>query len=1136
MATTQPAAPNASPTNLPNAPHQPWSLGLDIGIASVGWAVLGRTRIIDLGVRCFDKAETPKEGESLNLARRTARLMRRRLFRRAWRLTKLARLMRREGLIENADFFKSQPSFNDSAWQLRVAGLDHLLSPLEWARVMYHLCKHRGFHWVSRADEVQRDGDAKDEKGRVKKGLAGTAALMQSKGYRTVAEMVLQEFPDAQRNKRGEYTKALSRRHLDDEFRQLFEAQRRLGNTHASETLEIAVRGSGDLKSGLFAKQKPSLAGEDLLKMLGKCTFEKTEFRAPKAAFTAERQVWLTRLNNMRVVVDGTARPLTEEERAFALLLPYEAADNYKYKTFRKAMVKANLLPESFRFASLAYPSASQIEEAKAKDPEDATVVKLLAWHELRLLFSRAKLTTEWQQISTAALEGNPELLDQIAWVLSVYKEDDEVAEQLRRLNLPNQGSVIDVLVGIRFDKFHALSLKALRQIVPHMAKGLRYDEAVAAVPAYGHHSQRVVLGTGLQLFLPSFYDNRDARGAMKFREGLDVPRNPVVLRSLNQARKVVNALIKKYGSPSDVHIEMARDLSRPLDERTAIKKLQDEFRDRNDKARASFQEDHGYVPKGAVFERWMLYREQHGQCAYSQRPLDLDHVLNDPSYAQIDHALPYSRSYDDSKNNKVLVHSAENQNKGNRTAYEYLTSFTGGEEGERWRNFQAWVNTNKAYRAAKRNRLLRKNYGPEEAAGFKDRNLNDTRYICKFFKNFVEANLLLASDSDTPAAKRCVVVNGQLTAFLRARWGLTKNRAESDRHHALDAVVVAACSHAMVQSLAAYAKRKELEFLRSGFVDPETGVTLDPKAHAALGVHFPAPWSNFREELLARLLLDDPALMRAELVKLASYDDAAIASVRPLFVSRAPQRRNSGSVHKETIYRLAENGATGVVARVSLSKLKMGDLDNLVDPHRNEKLYAAIRARLEAHGGKADKAFTADNPLYKPGKDGAPAGPIVRAVQVRDESFTGVAIREGAALNERMVRLDLFEKGGRFFVVPVYEHHRVSGLPNRAVVAHKSEREWTIIDNTFQFLFSIYSNDLLVITLKNVKHVGYFSGCDRAGGTIKIWAPDSSTSVGTQGLVSGIGIKTALSVVKLHVDVLGITHNPAAEKRLGLA
>lgn len=31
------------------------TFGFDIGIASVGWCVLGEDRIVNLGVRCFDK-------------------------------------------------------------------------------------------------------------------------------------------------------------------------------------------------------------------------------------------------------------------------------------------------------------------------------------------------------------------------------------------------------------------------------------------------------------------------------------------------------------------------------------------------------------------------------------------------------------------------------------------------------------------------------------------------------------------------------------------------------------------------------------------------------------------------------------------------------------------------------------------------------------------------------------------------------------------------------------------------------------------------------------------------------------------------------------------------------------------------
>ena len=204
--------------------------GLDIGIASVGWAVLSEKHIINLGIRCFDKAETAKEGDPLNLQRRTARLLRRRLYRRAWRLTKLARLLKREGLISDARLFAESPGFTEiqssdttdkrkqltNTWDLRRQGLDRLLTSLEWARVIYHLCKHRGFHWASKAEELKADSDT--EGGRVKKGLQETAARMVAKGYRSAAEMVLAEFPEAQRNKQGQYDKALSRALLGQEL------------------------------------------------------------------------------------------------------------------------------------------------------------------------------------------------------------------------------------------------------------------------------------------------------------------------------------------------------------------------------------------------------------------------------------------------------------------------------------------------------------------------------------------------------------------------------------------------------------------------------------------------------------------------------------------------------------------------------------------------------------------------------------------------------------------------------------------------------------------------------------------------------------------------------------------------------
>ncbi len=1117
------------------------TFGFDIGIASVGWCVLGETRIVDLGVRCFDKAETAKEGESLNLARRTARLMRRRLRRRAWRLAKLARLLKREGLISDGSQIH-KPSAT-SPWALRVAGLDRRLADDEWARVIYHLCKHRGFHWISRAEEKRAEGDAKGEGGLVKKGLSDTQRRMDEKGYLSAAQMVLAEFPPpgAQRNKQGDYGKALSRVLLADEMALLFQHQRHFGNPHADKALQARILGTGDRKGGLFWEQKPPMAGADLLKMLGKCTFEREEFRAPKASFTAERHVWLTRLNNLRIAVDGRTRGLNEEERRIALPLPYGYADaKLTYKQLRSALTRAGLT--NFNFSGIA------------DDKEKDTLTKLPAWEALSKALKGKGLETEWQGMAGAAIGGDPTLLDEVGRVLSVYKDGNEVEAELRKLSLPGGAKMIEALSEITFDKFHALSVKALRKIVPHMEAGMRYDEACVA--AGYHHSQLYQAGAGAQKYLPPLYSQRDKDGRMVFNDELDVPRNPVVLRALNQARKVLNALVRTYGSPVAVHIEMARDLSRPLDERNKVKKAQDEYRERNEKDKTAFAAEYGIAAKGREFEKFQLYREQQGKCAYSLQGLDLHRVLHELGYAEVDHALPYSRSYDDSKNNKVLVLTEENRNKGNRTAYEYLMAFPGGENGERWRNYVAYVESNKSYRLAKRTRLLRKDFGGKAADDFRERNLNDTRYICRFFKNYVERFLKFdakvgADGTLQPVAKRCVVLSGQTTAFLRARWGLLKVRSASDRHHALDAAVVAACSHGMVKRLADYARTKELSKVRDGFPDPETGEIFDPVMFQQLHAHFPDPWPHFRGELEARLHIDDAEELRSRLAMYTTYPTEALETLRPLFVSRAPQRRNGGAAHKDTIYAqpegLKEQG--GVTQKVPLTSLKLADLGEvgkedetcrLVDWHRNKKLYEAIRARLESHGGKGDKAFPADNLLRKPDRDGNPTGPVVRTVTMVIHKLSGIPIRGGIAKNDTMLRVDVFrhKKDGKFHLVPVYVHHAVAKeLPSRAIVAFKDEEDWSLIDDNFNFLFSFHPNDFIRITQKNKAPIlGYYASCHRGTGNLNLWTHDRNQKVGKDGQIEGIGVKTAVALEKFHVDVLGNIYPAPPEPRRGLA
>jgi CRISPR-associated endonuclease Csn1 len=312
--------------------------------------------------------------------------------------------------------------------------------------------------------------------------------------------------------------------------------------------------------------------------------------------------------------------------------------------------------------------------------------------------------------------------------------------------------------------------------------------------------------------------------------------------------------------------------------------------------------------------------------------------------------------------------------------------------------------------------------------------------------------------------------------------------------------------------------------------VDPDTGEVLDlhaiRQAEHQMRQHFPEPWPNFRRDVEEHL------------------SDAA---EHPVLVSRAPQRRNGGAAHEETIRSIkrVEAGMSSVKTR--LTSLKPADLARLAgkeDP-RNESLYAAIEKRLLSHGGDGAKAFAENQPpLYKPGKDGGdavdPTGRkvVVRSVRLVQTQPSGLPVRGGIAKNDTMVRTDVFTKNGKFYLVPVYMADTVRGeLPNRAIIAHKPESEWDLMDDTYTFLFSLHRNDYVVVRRKGKETVcGYFGGCHRGTGSINLWAHDRRKSVGKDGCVEGIGVKTAEAVEKWHVDVLGRLHKGHAEVRHGLA
>ena len=1032
-------------------------LGLDLGIASVGWSVVeidekeNPLRLIDVGVRTFERAEVPKTGESLALSRRLARSARRLTQRRVARLKKAKRLLKSENILLSTD-----ERLPHQVWQLRVEGLDRKLERQEWAAVLLHLIKHRGYL-------SQRKNESKSENkelGALLSGVASNHELLQQATYRTPAELAVKKFEVEEghiRNQQGAYTHTFSRLDLLAEMELLFSRQQHFGNPFASEKLLENL-------TSLLMWQKPALSGEAILKMLGKCTFE-DEYKAAKNTYSAERFVWITKLNNLRIQENGLERALNDNERLMLINQPYEKAKlNY-------AQVRSRLnLSDEAIFKGVRYSG----EDKKAIETK-TTLMEMKTYHQIRKVLEGNNLKAEW-----AELKANPTLLDEIGTAFSLYKTDEDISGYLAgKLSQP----VLDVLLeNLSFDKFIQLSLKALYKLLPLMQQGLRYDEACREI--YGDHYGKKTEEN--HHFLPQI--------------PADEIRNPVVLRTLTQARKVINGVVRLYGSPARIHIETGREVGKSYKDRRELEKRQEENRKQRENAIKEFKEYFPHFagePKTKDILKMRLYKQQNAKCLYSGKPIEL-HRLLEKGYVEVDHALPFSRTWDNSFSNKVLVLANENQNKGNSTPFEWLD---GKHNSERWRAFKALIETS-AFPYAKKQRILSQKL---DEKGFIERNLNDTRYVARFLCNFIADNMHLTGEGK----RKVFASNGQITALLRSRWGLAKSREDNDRHHALDAVVVACSTVAMQQKITRFVRFEEGNVFTGERRDRETGEIIP--------LHFPAPWQFFKQEVEIRIFSDNPKLELEN--RLSDRPQANHEFVQPLFVSRMPTRKMTGQGHMETV-KSAKRLNEGIsVIKIPLTKLKLKDLELMVNREREKDLYKSLKARLEAFNDDPAKAFTES--FVKNG------WAIVKSIRVEKVQKSGVLVHAGNGVADNasgsIVRVDVFIKDRKYFLVPIYTWQVAKGiLPNRAVIADTDENEWEMMDENSTFQFSLHPNDLIRVKTKKDEFWGYFNGLNRHTGGINIRTHDLEKSKGKQGIFEGIGVKIALSFEKYQVDELG--------------
>lgn len=1066
-------------------------LGLDIGTTSVGWCVLDneKHKITGLGVRIFTKAENPKDGASLALPRRQARSARRRLKRRRARLDEIRSMMIREGLTSSESeidaIFDHVTEKQGSPYQLRAEGLDRRLTNEEWIRVLLHIAKHRGFQSNRKSAEK-----SDKETGLLLEGIKENETRLQQKRYRTAGEMLWRDekFAVCKRNHGGSYSHTLPRSLLDKEVAALFAAQRKLGNRFASEDFEKRFR-------QVFTYQLPFASGNDILEKVGFCTFEKDKKRAPKMSYTAGYFTLLTTLNHLRIfdcTVDRRSgeRGLNRSERDTLVQLAHKK-DTLKYSDLRKALQ----LPDSSRFIGLSY-QGSQAEDIFAVEKKSLKV--MLGYHQIRKAFGKEGQAL-WQSFC-----GDTELLDAIAWILTCEKSDAAVRDALQKLFLQKQINLkaAEWLLPLSFQKFQHLSIEAMQRIIPGLEKGLTYDAACQEA-GYNHAN---VNSVQKQRFLPPLEEYTLSCG--------EEIRNPVVTRALGQVRKVVNAVIRKYGALSQIHVELARDLAKSFDERKKIEKIQEENHAERERMVKDITTTFSNVfspqnlPRGSDVLKYRLFREQNGVCAYSQIPFDR-HRLFEENYAEIDHVIPYSRSFNDSISNKVLVLCSQNRNKGNRTPWEFF-----GGDVNRWNNFCDWARATIKNLQKQRN-LLCTDFQDNASQDMKERSLNDTRYITRFAANWLRSSLLFAPDAPKNPVR---TMAGRFTALLRGRWGLAKlkDREKNNLHHALDAAVIAATSQGMVTAVGEYEKKRELSKLK---------IELSGERHRE---PFPEPWPGFRFELKV-LLSENPQEALKEIHLPETYSEEEKKNLKPIFVSRMPERKATGPAHADTVLSVRQDAHNrcACVKRISLQELKLEDLENIVGKERDWKLYEALKKRLEAFDNNPQKAFA--EPFYKPAHDSQTA-PIVRSIRVYDSTKSGVKVRGGLAANKpgSQIRVDVYRKNQKYYLVPHYIDDLARGvLRTRAIVAHKKENEWIQINDSFEFLFSLFKNDLIRISFNKTHEsfLGYYLGTDIDSARITLEAHDASESWRK-------GVKTASLFEKYAVTPLGEYYKVRREKR----
>ncbi len=787
-----------------------YRLGFDLGYTSIGWSVilldddLNPARIENFGVRIFPSGRDAKTKEPISVNRRTKRGASRNHDRYIMRRKALLKFML-DNHLQPLQKSQRKQLAQTNPYEIRNKAVSEKLSLHEIGRALFHINQRRGFKSNLIADGKTDD---KEQKG-LKKGIDDLSKILNEKKL-TIGQYLykrqLEKKTTRMKAQNKSYEIYTNRNMYIQEVDQILSFQQKF---HTESLTDTVIK---RIKEIIFF-QRPLKLQE-----AGCCSLLEGEKRA-RASYT-ENQLFriYQEVNNLDFVKESSeVNSLTDSQRK--TILKYLVSDFSELRKDR--MLSWTKIRKLLNISGLNF----NLETMGRKGLKaDTTILEM-----------QSILGRRWSDLSP---ERKRKLIDVIITGQTTKKLKKALSNFFKDENL--SGETLKEIIASKTSLepgYGKVSLKAINKILPFLEQGFVYSQACekaginhsdqrtgevfphANLPYYGQVLQKHVIGG-------TFNDKT------KIEEYYGKINNPTVHMALNQFRIVLNEIVKKHGQPpKQIHIELARETSMSTKQLSEHNSQQTKNRKENERINQILAE-HGIKQNYDNRMKYKLWQDLANEptqrcCPYTGKAISMEELFS--NRVEIEHIIPFSRSFDNSRNNKTVCFSESNRYKGNKTPFE---AFANSSNGYNWDEIIA--------RAKNMQRKLWR-FLPDAMEKFQDseegqyiqRQLNDTKYMSRIARQYAE----FVSGPNTVRA-----IKGKFTNDLRHHWGLEqfthknidgkfiKNR-DSHQHHAIDAIVVALTDNSAMQKLAKankVAKEKGSQKLYLELAKPFQGFDTD--------------------------------------------------------------------------------------------------------------------------------------------------------------------------------------------------------------------------------------------------------------------------------------------------------------------